>query len=312
MLQNRIKIAVLLTFLLSTAARAQQDAMFTHYMHNTIAVNPGYAGSANALSITALHRSQWVSFEGAPVTQTLTLHTPLKNKHMGLGLSVINDKIGPVNITGGYIDYAYHLKFTDKTHLSLGLSAGVNYMQAALTGLTIIESNDGAFQENINSKLLPNFGFGAYFYKPRFYAGISVPKLLENNFTTNTINGTITSGTEKRHLFFICGGVLKLSSEIEFKPTTFVKVTQAAPIEGDLTASFIFHKRIVAGVNYRTGDAIGGLVGYYITNQFQVGYSFDWSFGLRTFKYNQGSHEIMITYDFNYKDNQKIRSPRYF
>jgi type IX secretion system PorP/SprF family membrane protein len=306
------KILLIVLSVATGILTAQQDAMFTHYMNNTIAVNPGYAGTSEALSLTALHRSQWVNFEGAPTTQTITMHAPLKNNKMGLGISVINDKIGPVNTTGAYVDYSYMLKLNEKSKLSFGLSAGINYMQAGLANLRLIQQNDIAFQEDVNSKLLPNFGFGMYYYTKCFYAGISSPKLLENNFNNNTIDGTTKLATEKRHYFFIAGGVMRLNSEVEFRPTTFVKATMGAPIEADITASFILNKRVLIGGMYRTGDAIGLLAGYYITNQFHVGYSFDWSYGNRTFLYNQGSHEIMLTYDFIFNDKQKVRSPRYF
>lgn len=291
---------------------AQQDAMFTHYMYNTIAVNSGYAGSRDALTITALHRSQWVNFDGAPTTQTLTLHSPLLNGKLGLGLSVVNDRIGPVKNTAAYVDFAYILKTGEKGKLAFGLKGGINYMQAGLNTLSLDQQSDAAFQDNINSQLLPNFGFGIYYYRPKFYAGISTPKLLENNFKTNTSSGGVNVGSEKRHYFLIAGTVFKLSNSIDLKPTTFVKVTMAAPVEADLTASFIFNKRLLVGGMFRTGDALGVLVGYNITEQFHVGYSFDWSYGLKTFKYNQGSHEIMLSYDFIFADKQKVRSPRYF
>ncbi len=291
---------------------AQQDAMFTHYMYNTLAVNPAYAGSRDALTVTALHRSQWVGFSGAPTTQTITAHSPIFNNKLGLGLSVVNDQIGPVHNTAAYVDFSYILKVDEKSKLAFGLSGGINYMQAKLSGLQLDQQNDLAFQDNIQSKLLPNFGFGIYYYRPRFYAGISTPKLLENNFKTNTTSGSTNLASEKRHYFFIAGTVFKLSNTVEFKPTTFVKVTMAAPIEADVTASFIFNKRLLLGAMFRTGDALGVLVGYNITEQFHVGYSFDWSYGNQTFKYNQGSHEVVLMYDFIFKDKQKIRSPRYF
>jgi type IX secretion system PorP/SprF family membrane protein len=293
-------------------ASAQQDAMFTHYMNNTIAVNPAYAGTRNALTITGIHRSQWVGFDGAPITQTLTAHTPIANNKMGIGLSVVNDKIGPVTTTGAYADYAYYLKLDDKSKLSLGLSAGLNYMQAGLADLTIIDQDDEAFKENISSKLLPNFGFGMYYRRPRFYAGLSAPKLLQNNFYTNDVSGSARIAKEQRHYYFICGGVARMGANVEFRPTGFVKATPGAPVQADLTSTFIFNKRFLLGAMFRTGDAVGGLVGYYVTNQLHLGYSYDWSYKLETFKYNQGSHEIMLSYDFIYKNSDKIRSPRYF
>jgi type IX secretion system PorP/SprF family membrane protein len=296
----------------SSHLNAQQDAMYTHYMYNTLAVNPAYAGSRDALTATLLHRSQWVDFKGAPVTQTLTLHTPLKSRKIGLGFSAVNDQVGPVKSTAMYVDFAYILKLTEKSRLAFGLKGGLNMMQIKLSSIALDEGTDPAFQNNVSSQLLPNFGFGMYYYRERFYAGISAPKLLENNFRTNETSGSTRIASEQRHYFLIMGTQVKLGENLEFKPTAFVKVTNAAPVEADLTASFIFNKRILAGVMFRTGDALGALIGVNITDQFHVGYSFDWSYGNKTFKYNSGSHEIMLRYDFIFKDKGRIRSPRFF
>lgn len=290
----------------------QQDAMFTHYMYNTLAVNPGYAGSREAMTVTALHRAQWVDYKGAPVTQTLTLHSPLKSEKIGLGFSMINDKIGPVKTTAMYGDFAYILKLNSRSKLSFGLKAGLSLMQANLTPLTLEDQSDITFQSNLKSKLLPNFGFGMYYSRQRFYAGISAPRLLENDYSKNESGAVKKIGNEQRHYYLITGAMFRLSDNIDLKPTTLIKVTMAAPIEADLTATFICHKKLLLGVNWRTNDALGALIGYNITEQFHVGYSFDWSYGLRTFKYNNGTHEVMLSYDFIFKDKGKITSPRFF
>jgi type IX secretion system PorP/SprF family membrane protein len=307
---NLIGIVIMLA-LSNITIQAQQDAMFTHYMYNTLAVNPGYAGSRDALTITALHRSQWVGFDGAPTTQTLTIHTPISRK-MGVGLSIVNDEIGPVKTTAVYVDLAYNINLSEKGKLAFGLKGGINFMQGNINTLDIDDKSDVSFQQNIESQLLPNFGFGMYYYQERFYLGLSTPKLLENNFETNTATSVTNLSSERRHYFLIAGTILELSNTVDLKPTTFVKVTNSAPIEADLTASFIFSKKLLLGAMFRTGDAVGALVGYNFTDQLHLGYSFDWSYGLKTFKYNQGSHEIMLTYDFIFNDAQRIRSPRHF
>jgi type IX secretion system PorP/SprF family membrane protein len=307
---NKI-ILVLVVVLCCNISQAQQDAMFTHYMYNTLAVNPGYAGSRDALTVTALHRSQWVGFDGAPTTQTLTLHSPISKK-LGLGLSVVNDAIGPVKNTAAYIDLAYNINLSEKAKLAFGLKGGINFMQGNINTLDLGDNSDASFQQNIESQLLPNFGFGMYYYQEKFYLGLSTPKLLENNFETNTTTSTTNLASEKRHYFLIAGTIVELSKNVDLKPTTFVKITNSAPVEADLTASFIFSKKVLLGAMFRTGDAFGALVGYNFTDQLHLGYSFDYSYGVKTFKYNQGSHEIMLTYDFIFNDAQKIRSPRHF
>ncbi|OFX74960.1 MAG: hypothetical protein A2X12_06990 [Bacteroidetes bacterium GWE2_29_8] len=309
-----IKIILLLVLTLgSFTINAQQAPMYTHYMNNTLEVNPAYAGSRDALTITALHRSQWVDFKGAPVTQTLTMHTPLKNEHIGIGLSILNDKIGPVNNTSIFADYAYIMKLTSKSKLSLGLSAGGTMFNANLRDVLLDEQNDPVFQNDINNKMTPNFGVGAYYSRERFYTGVSVPYLIQNSYSViNQSNGNSLIGKEQRHYFFIAGALINISNNLAFKPTTFVKLTPAAPIQADFTASFIIMKRLLLGVMFRTSDALGGLIGLDITEQLHLGYSFDWSYGLETSKYNKGSHELLLRYDFVFFNKKQIHSPRNF
>jgi type IX secretion system PorP/SprF family membrane protein len=312
-MKTLIKTTTLLVCLSSLSAEAQQAPMYTHYMYNTLVINPGYAGSRDALTVTALHRSQWVDYKGAPMTQTITLHSPLKNDKIGLGLSIMNDKIGPTNNTSAFVDFAYRIKLNDKSKLALGLSAGANMFQANLNTLSLDEQVDPAFQNNIKNDITPNFGFGAYYSREKFYAGISAPSLLENSYSDNNpVVGSNILGTEQRHYFLILGGVVKLSENVDFKPTTLVKLTPAAPLQGDVTASFIFAKKLVVGAMFRTGDAFGALVGINLFEHLRLGYSYDWSYGNQTGKYNKGSHEIMLRYDFIKNSNKQIHSPRYF
>ena len=308
----KMSIGLVLT-LGSLTIYAQQAPMYTHYMNNTLVVNPAYAGSRDALTVTAINRMQWVDFEGAPVTQSITMHSPLENDHIGLGFSILNDKIGPTNLTSVVFDYAYRFKLTENSKMSFGLSVGANLFQANLSALQLDVQNDPVFLNNINNRVTPNIGFGAYYSKERFYAGFSIPNLLEMSYSQiDQGNGTSLIGKEQRHYFFIAGALFHLSDNLDFKPTSFVKVTAAAPIEADLTASFIIQKRFLLGAMFRSGDAIGGLVGFDITDQFHLGYSYDWSYGLQTVRYNKGSHEIVLRYDFIILNKKQIHSPRYF
>jgi len=313
-MKTLIKITFVLVLTIgSLTVNAQQAPMYTHYMYNTLMINPAYAGSRDALSVTLLHRSQWVGIKGAPSTQTLTMHTPLVNEHIGLGLSVCNDKIGPTNNTSVFADFAYIMKLTEKSKLALGVSAGVNIFQAQLNTLQLDDQSDPVFQNNIKNRTTANFGFGAYYYRERFYAGVSVPTLLQNNYSAIKLpDGTTLLGKEKRHYYFIAGTVLNIAHNLAFKPTMLLKIAQSAPVQLDLTASFIIMNKLLIGAMYRSGDAFGALVGLDITDQLHLGYSFDWSYGLKTSKYNYGSHEIVLRYDFIFSSKKQIHSPRHF
>lgn len=305
-------VFILIYMVANLVAKAQQEAMFTHYSFNTLSVNPAYAGSRDALTVLGIHRSQWVSFPGAPITQTITAHMPVVNEKMGVGISLLHDKIGPTRNMGFFVDFAYRIKVGEKGKLAFGIKGGTSMLANQLADLSTIEQGDNSFQTNIQSRLLPNFGAGIYYHLPRFYVGFSTPRLLENRYEDNSTSGSVAS--EARHYFFIAGTALELTKDakLQLRPTTYLKVTSGAPFEADITALFYYDQRFWVGPMFRTGDAFGLLAGINITPQFSLGYSFDWSFGLSTGKYNTGSHELLLRYDFVFKDNKKILSPRYF
>ena len=309
----KIIIIAWLSTICCLTVQAQQVPMYTHYMNNTLMVNPAYAGSRDALTITALQRMQWIDFAGAPMTNSITMHMPLADTHVGLGLSILNDKIGPSFNTSVVLDYAYMLKLNDYSKLSLGLSAGANIIQTDLSTLQLETPGDPAFANDIKGKVTPDFGVGIYYSREKFYVGFSVPNILQNSYSiVDQNNVSTTIGKERRHYFLIAGSLIDLNEDLAFKPTGLLKYTAAAPIQADVTGSFVIKKRFMVGVMYRTGDAVGGLAGFDITDQLHIGYSYDWSFGLKTSMYNQGSHEFVLRYDFICFDKKRIHSPRNF
>lgn len=313
--QTSLKLPIItaLFLALSLTLQAQQSPMFTHYMYNTLVVNPAYAGSRDALTITALGRSQWVNFTGAPTTESFTVHSPFNHQPVGIGLAVMNDKIGPINNTSIIGDLAFKIKLNANSKLAIGMSIGVNLLQANLNTLQLDQETDLSFQYNVKNRVTPNYGLGIYYARERFYAGISCPNLIENSlFSTNSSAGTSLVAKEQRHYFLIAGAVFNLSENLAFKPTTLVKATAGVPLQIDLTAAFIVQKRVTIGAMYRSNDALGALLGLDIFSNLHVGYSYDWSSGIRTFTYNQGSHELMLRYDFLSMSHKQIHSPRYF
>ena len=292
---------------------AQQDAMFTYYMFNHQAVNPAYVGSRQIINATMLNRSQWTGFEGAPWSHTVSLNAPLLNESMGFGFSFSNDVVGPAVLNNLTLDLSYHLKFNDSDHrLSFGLKAGGNHTRLDLNALSLDDQSDPAFDPNNVGKFMPNYGFGLYYYTPKWYAGFSSPHMVNYDF-----NAT------QRHFFLIGGGIIKLNESIKLRPSTYLKITKNAPITLDLTGLFIFRDRLWAGAAFRApigliipnnskGGGLGLLLGVNLSDQLSMGYSFGYSLGNQTFRYNSGTHEIAIRYDYLYKEKKIIKSPRYF
>ena len=298
-----------LGMLLGTALLAQQDPQFTQYMFNLLALNPAYAGSADRLSLKALTRHQWVGFEGAPTTQTLTAHGPVFNESFALGGTIMRDAYGPVTQYGFMLDAAYRM-FLGKSTLALGLKGGLNLFQGKFAELHPQTPGDQVFQANVNTKLDPQFGFGIMWYSERHYLGLSTPKLLRTEFFQTDSLAFVSQPGQRPHWFLSGGYVFDIGLYHKFKPTFLVKAEQGAPVSFDLSANFLFFEKFWLGAMYRHTDAVGALAQYHITNDLTVGYAYDFTLSpLRN--YSGGSHEIMLGLNLG-KPVKGVRSPRDF
>lgn len=299
-------IGIVLLSVIAIPLFGQQDPHFTQYFDNTLFVNPAYAGSRGMLNMTAIHREQWVGFEGSPRSTTFSMHSPLRYESVGLGLTVVNDQAGPVKQTMFYGDFSYTVRFKKADRkLSFGLKGGVNMINIETANLITMESNDPKLLQNVRNTINPNFGVGIYYHTPRFFIGASSPKILEKSY-----NGIQSTTLERRHYYGIIGGVLRLSSNWKLRPSAQIKITSGAPMSIDMSAAGIFRDKLWLGAMYRMNAAVGAFIQFQITHQFKLGIASD--FGTQAIRnYNYGTFEMMLSYDFNFRKNG-IRSPRYF
>ena len=289
-----------------TSVSAQQDPHFAQYFDNTLFVNPAYAGSKEVLNVTAIHREQWTGFNGRPRSTTLSLHTPLPYESIGVGLTAVNDNIGPMNQTMVYADFSYTLKFKNsKSRLAFGVKGGVNIINASLTELNTTSPDDQKLSQNISNKVNPNFGFGVYYHLPNFFVGASIPKMLESSYyeLSNT-------NLERRHYYGIIGGVFDIAPKWKIRPSVQTKMTMGAPVSFDLSTAFIYNDLFWIGGLYRWNAAAGVFVQVNVTRQFKIGLATE--FGVKSIRqYNTGTFEMLLSYDLRFK-NKGVRSPRYF
>jgi type IX secretion system PorP/SprF family membrane protein len=292
-------------------AEAQYEPHFTQYMNNEMFINPGYAGSRGYAAASLLYRDQWVGIEGAPKTATFNFHMPFSREANGVGISVLNDRIGVTNQTSAFVSYAHHMPVSDRGVLSMGLQGGIINVEEKLLDVVTIDPNDPEFSNNIQHKLMPNFGFGTYFHTDRFYAGLSIPRFLENKIDPVTQKSTANRvNTRNWHYYLFSAYVFDLNESVKLKPSTMIAAVSGAPLEADLTLNALFKEVFWFGVSYRTGDAVALLTQYQITKQLRFGYSYDYTL-TKLNNYNSGTHEFTIGYDFSF-EKDKVVTPRYF
>jgi type IX secretion system PorP/SprF family membrane protein len=302
----RIFLILVLIVLVPFLAVAQQESLYSQYMFNSLPINPAYAGSHDYLSATVIARKQWLKIDGAPSTQTVSIHAPINKSRMGLGLTAVNDKIGVTSNTGLYGAYAYRIKFK-KSILSLGLQVGFTNYVSRFSQLEVRTPNDPAFATDDIRFFLPNFGGGAYYYTEKFYAGFSVPHILDHLGHKSNV---AYNAVQYQHYFFTTGYVASLSPQLKLKPSVLVRMVEGAPLQADINTTLMINDVLWLGVSYRTATSLNFIVQAMLTDQLSLGYAYDSALNkFRTVA--SASHEVMLNYRFIYY-RKNVIAPRYF
>jgi len=298
---------VLVLLFCSVASFAQQDAQFTQYMYNTININPAYAGSRGVMSVFGLYRTQWVGLDGAPETSSFSVNTPVGN-NVGLGVSLINDKIGPTNENNLSADFSYSIPTSATAKLSFGIKGSANLFKLDPNKLNPEDQGDPQFQD-FRNKFSPNVGAGIYWHTDKAYVGLSVPNFIQTN---RYDDNDVAIYKDRINYYFIAGYVFDLDryETIKFKPALLTKMVEGSPLQVDASANFMFNDKFVIGVAYRWSASVSALAGFQITDSLYLGYAYDRE-TTKLVNYNSGSHEIFLRFEFLNKYG-RITSPRFF
>lgn len=309
-MNKKLIIAIILLWLLalSTAIKAQQETQHSMYFFNPVLLNPAYAGSQEAIQVTGTVRDQWTGLKGAPKTQVLSLHSPLKTENIGVGFTVLNDQLGITKNTGVYADLAYSIKVNKKNNrLAFGVKVGMDFFRQDFSSLRVNDNTDALYTEGFNyKKNLFNIGAGLYYYGKRHYIGISTPRLVKNKINLASDQQAL----QENHYYAFGGIVIKLNPAINMRPSFIVKYVNNAPLSIEGNLSFLFYEKIWIGAMYRHKAAAGLNIMYNINQNLRIGYAYDYQLTSLQ-KFSQGSHEIMLSYDLRSKA-KGFKSPRYF
>lgn len=293
-----------------TKTFAQQDPMYSMYMFDKMLINPGYTGSSNWFVASAKYRNQFSGLNGKPTTQTFNLHGPIQKKHIGLGLKIINDKIGVVNSLNVAADLSYHLNLAGGK-LSAGLELGVFQRRIDYQKLILSVPGDNAIPLTAQSSIVPDAAWGLYYQKKQWYVGLSQYHLIGAKF--NDKEPVKSKSKLYNHMYLIAGNVFTLNKFWTWEPSVLLKIQPNSKVQLDLNAMVYYQDRFGAGLQYRTGDALVTVVKFNVTESIRISYSYDMTLSQMS-KYSKGSHEILVSYGIKLPPPpvQKETHPRYY
>lgn len=313
-----MKKILILPFILFAALRlsGQQEVMQTQFMNNKLAYNPGYAGSFESPTLMVIDRHQWVGVQGAPNTQAISFSQPLLSNHFGLGLNMVRNSVAINRNLSVELSYAYQLPLP-RGYLGIGIQASMRQFRQDWTDERIVTSQprdiDNAIPTGIQGKLVPNFGFGAYYNAPRWYAGVSVPRLVANNIDLSEKEGILSR--EVQQINAMTGVRFDVAEGVVLTPQMLFRYVFNAPPDLDVNLTADFQRKFTTGLTYRTGgdtknlgESIDVMAGVQATSNLFLMLSYD--IGMtRLRKFNNGSFEATIRWWFNPPEGDVIIDP---
>jgi len=282
---------------------SQNDIQISQYMFNKMYFNPAFTGDENYMNASLLMRKQWVGIETAPTTQVLNADMFVERLG-GVGLSVINDKLGYEKSLNIRLMYAYHKYFEDKSKLSFGIGGG--FINRSLDGSkliyedkTIIDPN-GLY--NVQNTMTPTIDLGIKYSNQKYTLGASITHTF-----TSIKNATQTN--EPRHIYFYGNYNFTLNEKVQIIPSVLVK-SSGFITTYEFNTNLVYLNKFYGGLSYRKQEAFVILLGLNITNNLKIRYSYDFNTGPAYQSKSTGSHEIMLS-GFLFKNTKKYKSPRY-
>jgi type IX secretion system PorP/SprF family membrane protein len=281
------------------SAAAQLTPVSDHYILNPLTINPACAGSSGALNIAAFYRRQWVGVPGAPETMTFSADALLWNAKVGLGIIIVNDKLGVTKETSFKSDYSYKVNL-GKGNISFGLGAGLKTTNTDWSKLVVLDPGDEYYLLASRVFVVPDFSFGLYYTNLKYYLGISIPNLIGYKYNFEKEGYSLKINPHQYLYLFNSGYIFDLGLNTKFIPSALVYYLPGERMQYDINVHFSFLDRFWLGGSYRSTRSLAGLFQFAVNNQFKVAYSYNFDFSTLG-RYNNGSHEIMIRYEFRYK-----------
>jgi type IX secretion system PorP/SprF family membrane protein len=287
MKRSRVLTIATTVFLFATLnAFAQQDPIYALYLNNPLTINPAYAGANNMLNAGIQYRTQWAGIESNPTTFNFNSHMSVLNNKGGVGIMVLQDRIGETKSTEFNTMYAYKIKF-NWGMMSFGMQAGFTRYVSDPAKLTIRDNGDPSF----NPIRVTNFnvGSGLLFKGDQWQVGVSVPRMLPASVSQF---GT-TIKLYDQHAYVFGSYAFFLSEKFRLRPAALLRMAKGLPVSADVSTSLVVEENYSAGLFTRNFNTYG-MMFVAVVNDLKMGYVLELPGG-QSSNLRFTSHEFMLS-----------------
>lgn len=301
-------LGILLAACFIPGLQAQEQVFPGQHLYNRMVYNPAFAGDREIPGFTMISRQQWISWEGSPSSNVLMAHTLLKNKNVGVGVSLSHDRMGPFRQTGLSGAYSYTLQINETNKLVMGLQGEMMFRQIQLSQLELIDQGDLQFADDPGLKFQPNVGMGINYILGKYQVHLSLPRLLNSNLSPYE-GETSRWSVIPRRLYLGAFSSFDLQEDLKIVPSVLLAFSRGSSLFGEMAGTVLYQNRFGAGLYYRLNKTLGALIRYHHQERFVFGYAYDVSFNIT--RYNAGTHELYLGYNLPF-NRIKTLSPRRF
>lgn len=292
---------ILILLLFPVGLYGQLAPVTNHYILNPLMINPAFAGDRGVLNLATFYRKQWVGVTGSPETITFSADAPVLEQKLGLGLIIVSDKVGATRENQFNTNYAYRID-VGSGFLCLGLGAGVITTNTAFSSLIVLDPGDEIFLADSRLFVVPNFSFGVQYSNRNFFSAFSIPRFLSYKFDFD--KGRYALNNEMRNYSYRlnAGNIFDISPRLRIFPSVLLQYSLISKLQYDINAVFSIFDKLWLGASWLNNRSVAGLIQFQPNNQIRIAYTYDFDFN-KLGRYSNGSHEVMLRYQFRYKVN---------
>lgn len=298
--------ALILLALTAEGLFAQQVDLFQHYRSDGLVTNPAFAGSKDRLTAATVYRSDFQHREGTAGMHAFAVHMPLVADGPSMGLSMAHGFVEDSARADMFVHYAHRVSYESGLRISYGVQAGLSHYNVDIQPYGRPDQGSEGLSFGNAKGTRPNLGLGFHLDMRNFFAGLSVPRLLDIGNAT----ADLPVPDRHRHVFASVGGAFESRSGTVLVPAVQVDYVPGHSLTADLNLSALLGDFFSIRMSYGTDGGAFGSLGVSPVRSMEISYGLDHRKPLGA-EAAQVAHQLGMTFRLGTAPSD-YETPRYF